>query len=501
MRFKKRFEELKDKIKNFLINNKAVTFLFVLSLAFFFYQHYSNLSWDFASYVLNARYFFYGGSYFELLRPPLAPLLLGFFLILGKVGEYVYILFVTCLFFYSSIKLADLIFNRWADKYVGKNFVRLLFPFFGLGYSTLFYAVSAGTELLSLALFQLFLFFYLKDKISGHFLALAFLTRYNFMIFFPFLLLNRDWKKIFKNIALALIVVLPWLLFNYLNYGNWLASVISSFSLNIFNRGYLETVFNFNSVLGVIGWFLPFFILGLCYSFWRKKSLEGILGFIKEKKYELIFLIVFLLIIYSYSNIPYKKARFLFNLALPVAFFSTIGVLAIIRKYPKSRKIIYYGLIFAFCFTVFLLFLKVSNEETMDKSFYSAAQRIDKLGLAKCEILSPHWVPVSYYTGNVYPLKESPRRALRKKKIILVFNTSSIDHDFRFGELGDKYEHIYAGKEYIFLGEYFKEDNCSKKYVYDEPYTREYCVEVSQEFEGIGLKNFSYYFCKLFNQN
>ena len=88
-------------ILQWIFKNKLLVILFVLSTAFFVYQHFINFSWDFATYEDNARYWAGQGSYYETGRPPLVP----FLLFIG--GEYLFIVLSSLLFLYATIKLAD----------------------------------------------------------------------------------------------------------------------------------------------------------------------------------------------------------------------------------------------------------------------------------------------------------------------------------------------------------------------------------------------------------
>jgi hypothetical protein len=70
----------------------VVTFAFLTSTAFFLWQHTTGVGWDFAAYSLNARYWFQGGTYFQALRPPLAPLLIGLFGLVSRAwAEFLFI--------------------------------------------------------------------------------------------------------------------------------------------------------------------------------------------------------------------------------------------------------------------------------------------------------------------------------------------------------------------------------------------------------------------------
>src|SRR5437016_2218738 len=94
-------------VKKWIVKNKFIVTLFFLSTSFFLYHHYSNLSWDFSIFVLNAKYWVGSSNYYEVLRPPLMSFLI---LILSpltwQVSEYIYIIIISAVFMFSTIKLS-----------------------------------------------------------------------------------------------------------------------------------------------------------------------------------------------------------------------------------------------------------------------------------------------------------------------------------------------------------------------------------------------------------
>lgn len=162
--------------KNFLLQkaNKLNIVLF-FATAFFLLGHFLYQGWDFSAYVLNAQYMFSDGNYFELYRAPLTSVLLGVFSFLGwKGAEYTYILFCSILFFFSSILLTR---NLKLDEFY--------FYLFSVNGFVLLFGLIEGTELLALALLELFLVFLIKNKwYAGAFLGLVCLTRYPLVVFF-----------------------------------------------------------------------------------------------------------------------------------------------------------------------------------------------------------------------------------------------------------------------------------------------------------------------------
>ena len=477
--------------------NLILLVLFLLSTIFFLYQHNAVLAWDFSAYILNAKYLFYEGTYFEVYRAPMTSILLGFFLIFDSLAEYLFIILVATLFLWGNIKLGDAIHEKFSESYnIKKEIFLLVFYIFSLSPFVLKYATSVGTELLGLAFFELFLASFIKNKTSGHFLALAFLTRYNFLLFAPLLLINKNYKQIIKNLIAFVILICPWLFFNFIKYGNWFTSIIDSYALNVANRTYTIQPFEINSIFIVAGILIPFLIIGTFSEVQRmlmkkNKSLN---------RYSLLFLIIFLLIIYDFYNTPFKITRYLFNLSLPIAFISAIGFSKIYVQSEKIKKPLLLIVILIFSLSLLTLSVTTNQIKIHDDKFYDAAQDIAKLKINNCEILSPHWVPVTYYTENVYPLGETMvDGSINQDKIILLFkNEESVDFQKEYTNF-EGYYHFYETEEYLFLSkENVTRENCSKKYVYDKPYTTNHCLILSDT--STTLKSFILKICTLINK-
>jgi len=484
---------------NFIKQNKILFSFFLLGTFIFLYQHI-NVSWDFRAYILNARYLFYDGFYFETLRPPLVPLLLGFFMLFGKLAEFLYIIFVTCLFFYSSIKLSDIIFYNWIKKGFSKKSIRAVFYFFNLSSFVLVFGIQMGSELLSLAFFELFLYLLLSKKLSGHFLALAFLTRYSFFSFLPLLFFYKNFKKVIKNILLFLLIIFPWLLFNYLKFGNWFTSIVDAYANNVLFREHLFISINFLEIFSIISWFLPVFIMGVIYtlfSLFKSKK-----RWFHSNRFYLLFLYLFFIIVLNYINIPLKQIRYLFSLSLPIAYFSSMGYLFFVFKFKKIKKYMLNIIFILFIITSFFTYLHISDDSYNYNQFNRAAEDIDNLGIDECLILSPNWVMVDYYTDNIYALgRNKISDSLNRGEIVLIFySESTIDDKFNKKEL-DKYSKLFETNEYVFLvDEEFDTDLCAKKYVYDSPYVYNHCEVISDRFKKIKMEEFILNICKFINK-
>ncbi|MBR9679746.1 MAG: hypothetical protein GOU99_01695, partial [Candidatus Altiarchaeota archaeon] len=302
-------------MKAWIKQNKFISGLFLFFTGFLVCQRLSGLSWDWVVYVLNSQYWFGSGVYFEPFRPPLLPLLMGLFSPLGwKLAELGTVVFISGLFLYSVIQLAK---TFKLDKKI--LYALMLNPFLVL------YATREGTELLSLALLQLFIAFYFrKDKKPFALIALslAALTRYTNFIFFPLVLLEKNKKKIFQNLILLAIPFIPWFIYNQLKFGHPLASIIDLFMFNMVYRAYIDMAPSLSQIL------LAFNYLALLAVIYYKKN--------KPVKQDLIWLYVLVASLYVYVTTPVKDPRHLFLAILPLSVLSA----KLLSKRKKIHKYI-----------------------------------------------------------------------------------------------------------------------------------------------------------------
>ena len=371
----------KMNLKRFLEISKVyrlIVFMFVFSTLFFIWQHLTGISWDFASYVINGKFFLSQSLYFEWLRPPLMPLLISAFSIFGWLAsEYIFIIAVSAFYLFASLRLAN-----------AANIDKRIFYCISLTPFLLNMSFIAGTELLSLALLGLFAAFILEKKagLAGFVLGLAFLTRYTNIIFIPLILffffekikLTTKIKKIFLSAVFFLIPVSLWLIYNYLASGNALMSIASSYMLNISAR---QNVFTFivpKHLLIAVNYYALLLIPGLIYG--------------KKSKGYWLMLTFAALALYSYISVPLKtqdlSVKYLFAFLLPVFYFSAI----FIEKFSKKEwmKIIFPVLI---ALNIMLAFSPAFLIMLPNASIYSdASQFLDK----DCMTMSNVWVPLNY---------------------------------------------------------------------------------------------------------
>lgn len=444
-------------IKRLIKGNKEkriILILFILSTSFFIYQNATCLSWDFSSYVLNAKYWFDGGKYFEPLRPPAMPFILGLFSVFGwRASETIFVILTSFLFMYSTVRLAkDLNFNP------------IVFYAISLNAYLLSVGLINGTELLSLAFLELFLSFLIENKpISGLFLGLSSLSRYTGFAFFPLILLHLNIKKILKSLILFGATVSSWFIYNYYKFGNLFTSIADQYANNILYREYLIQPMQLSHFLQLQNILLPFFLIGVIIKIYRgfeqikvlKRHKISLLEFLNKYKIELIILFLLFTSIFSYKNTPVKDVRYLFNLVLPTFYFSYIGLNYIVKKTKDDKRLLLFIAILIFIVSFFTASFLIQNNLCEPRGIYlDAINKLDELNLSECSIMSNAWVILNDLNrpSLPFPREELISRSIEEGQIIVLFKHVKeppyVFDNYVMGSL----PLIYEDEKFIILG-------------------------------------------------
>ncbi|HLD57873.1 MAG TPA: hypothetical protein VJA47_06190 [archaeon] len=362
---------------NFFKANKIITLVFIITLAIWLWQRSTGFGWDFSSYSLNAEYFYGTGEYLEIMRPPLASVVMFPSGLNRALGEYFYIVFVSLLFLYSTLKLADTLkLNRTAF------YIFSLTPFsIALGF-------TVGTELFSLSLLNLSVAF-LYTKKSGIFLGLLALLRYTNIFYLPILLFQKNIKKIILSLIVFSLLFSGWLVYNWYLTGDPLTSLKDFYALNIKYRDYIPlTMPKVEDILFAFNFTIPFLILGI-YSRIKKIGKTDVLMFV-----------IMAITILVFIRTPIKEPRYLYSLVLPAAYFATLSL-----KKIKFKYIVPTFLVITLITTAFL----VPAMKLIDPSNYK-----EIVSKVNCAAKSNIWVALNYYGLST----DSPSRGLQVYKDI-----------------------------------------------------------------------------------
>jgi hypothetical protein len=424
-----------------------IIILFIFATSFWLFQHNQVYSWDYSAYVMNAQYWSGEGNYYEHYRAPLTSGMIWTLSLFGwEAARYLYIIFVSLLFLYSSLKLAESL-----------NFDKLIFYAISLNPFIIFYGLSVGTELLSLALLELFVVGLIKGKQNGIFGGLASIARYQFIIFFPLIIFQKSFKKIFIDGFLYGIPILGWFLIDKLFIsGHFLTSFANSYALNVKYRTYLHSpvdLIHFGKVMNIL---TPLFLIGIIvigYELLKKKEIKE---YFKKNRIHFIFFAICLISLYIYLKTPLKTERYLFPLSIGIFYFSYVGL--------DHPKLIMFKKIFVFIIITIALAAPIHIGGALPKNTYtlynSAINEVDDLKLQDCAIKSNVWVPLNYLglESTSAPRKELVEHYVKEGQILILFHGASEPEYAQDKEYLSRYPHLYESEGYSIIGN----DECFK---------------------------------------
>ncbi len=304
----------------------------------------------------------------EWLRPPLVATVLGVLQVVFpvRISEYVYIVLSSIAFFVSCYKLSEE-YDIWFDAL----YVFALSPF------VIYTATLQGTELLYLTFITLFVADF-DSSWSGLWMGLAFLTRYSGIVLIPIAFFQRKYvfvlvdRYVIRTGLIALLVVSPWLIFNYIELGHLLASPLNFYALNAVERA-STSQFDPISIILISGISTIFAL----YYLW-KGSIDSI---------DIVLITLGVLTIVRQLSIDRKETRFLIELSLVAAVLAAKVFQEIDIKFDSKHLLTLIMISYIIIGGVY-----VSSNPLTDPSPYIAAS--DDVG--DCLSVSNEWVHLAY---------------------------------------------------------------------------------------------------------
>ncbi len=202
-----------------------------LAIRLIFAFGWHEIWWDSGVYIGMGKYLFSGGEngLWEHIRPPFMPLILGLFwktgldpVLFGRLFEIILMLGVVWLTYQLAL--------QWFGEKTA------ILASLIIAISPIFYYLSFHqyTEIPSTFFVLLALWFFTKEKylLSGISAGLAFLAKFPAGIYIPiiivFLAYSKKWKQAGKTIAGTAAIILPYLAWSWMAYGNPLATLTAA---------------------------------------------------------------------------------------------------------------------------------------------------------------------------------------------------------------------------------------------------------------------------------
>jgi len=353
-------------MKSFLDENKGILFVISISFLVSFLSLNRNIWWDSAVYIGIGKFLYSFGQsgFLEPSRPLIWPLFLGAAWKIGSVVVFGKILGL--LFGAGCVYLTYLIGKEIFNKKVA--LVSALFLAFTPVF--LFFNAKMLSDVPSLFFILLSIYFFVNKKyfLTGLFAGTAFLTRFlELILFFAIVILfwiylrkEKDFLKNLSNIFIGfLLMIVPYLLFNYFMYQN----VFYSFDLQLFltkETGwmyhqpfwfYFVNLFmeNVLFVFALFGIALIFKCQKYSAIHYGKRNIsehaqetpvsdERFLTKPDYKKFTILF--SFLTFFAFFSFIAHKEVRFILLFLPYLCILSSYGIFGVFNRI-KSKKIIF----------------------------------------------------------------------------------------------------------------------------------------------------------------
>ena len=323
-----------------------------------FLNFYDNVWWDSSVYIGMGKYIYSSGNsgLWESSRPLIIPLILGFGWTIG-IDSVLFGRIISILFSAAVILMVYLIGLKLFSKRIA-----LLASFFtAFSFNFLFFSPNILTEIPSTFFLLAAFYFFLGNRffLMGLFSGLAIMTRF-FQIFtliglasvFIFYFYRKPdfWRKVMYIFLGALIIILPYILFNYLMYNDILLplKVQTHLTKTTGWTNYQEYGFYLVGLLKEN--FLILLLLALPFFFRKSHKFTALLAM------PLVYLLIFTLV-------KHKEMRYMLHILPFLSILLAYIILELYKKinYKRIAKFALFAVIFAWVLFTLLSFSNVAN--------------------------------------------------------------------------------------------------------------------------------------------
>ncbi len=352
-------------MKTFLDGKKGILFVISIFFSVSFLSFNSNIWWDSAVYIGIGKFLYSFGQsgFLEPSRPLILPLFLG---AVWKIGLDVVVFgkILGLVFGAGCVYLTYLIGKELFNKRVA--WVSALFLAFTPAFLFFNTKILSDVPSLFFILLSVYLFVNKKYFLTGLFAGAAFLTRFLellvllviFILFWIYLRKEKDFlKNLFNILSGFLLMVIPYLLFNYFMYRN----IFYPFNLQLFLTK--ETGWMYYEPFWF--YFINLFKENVLFVF----ALFGLALVFKKPDYnKFTILFSFLAFFAFFSFIAHKEVRFILLFLPYLCILSSYSIFTVFNRI-KNKKII---------FSLFLLMFLIWFGQTAYQLRYNYGEQINQ---------------------------------------------------------------------------------------------------------------------------
>ncbi len=307
--------------------------------------------WDENAYLGNARSHIANASYTENFRYPLLE-----FIVAGAwkiTGESIFVARIIAILFYLGTVY---LFYLLSKKYFKKN--ELLTIFFAFSPLMIYWGFRVYTDIPSL--FFIMLSFYFMDKsylLAGIAGGLGFVTRFTAVLYIGaitlYLFSIKKIKKSFVYLCGVAIIIIPWLIRNYVLHGNPIWDFMTYNSMNNI----------YNTFKSPLPFLLDLIIYG---NIFLIILIIAIRKLVKNDKFRAMLIYISVYIIYIAFISHVKESRYIIGILPFVFILGWSGIMSIKKKNIRNTLILAIAVI-SFCLLINTLF-SINREFYCDRN-------------------------------------------------------------------------------------------------------------------------------------
>ena len=387
---------------DFIYKNRkfVILSLFIALSVFFSLEFYYIRIWDYLVRIMDAQFFFHGGTYFEIPRAILESVIIGLYgFVMGPLAIYGFIITATVIFF-----LAVYDFSKAFKLKMLLVLLILMNPYI------IFYTMQAGSELMVFSFLILFVAEVKRGRAfyAGLFFVLAFISKYYaiFFIILALFLINKDIRKSLEKILVfigsSLLFISPYLAYNLIFFHNFIYSFASSVKENAggglipaLPSNFLYLMLEFAFLAAVIA------IVVIRSLLFKTKERTHWLSF---KNNGLMLLVVaFLIGAYIFGTSAHSLGGG-YRFILGAVIFSTLIVSLALNK--RDTGWMFALAVIGIIFAIFIL-MSFADDGHINKVEMQTAISLFKsvYNTTNCTVQSNQWVELNYYgLSATYPL-------------------------------------------------------------------------------------------------
>ncbi len=336
--------------------------------------------------------------YFEPYREPISILVFAFLSMFFNQPIMPYIILAYLAYLFVFCKLSK---ELKLDRLIA-------FTVFLNAFLAYFLFLPNGGEILCIIFVLLALFYLLrKNPVAGALLALATLSKYPAIVLLPAVLLLDSKKKILIAVALEVLVLALWSIFDYIVYSNPFYSYLESIAnSNVISTG---SAINAYAAFLILVYPAAITLVAFVALYVKKQKIKVRADYNTKLFASLIILALAEAAVIIPHNNPETQARYGYLLSVVLLIPAALLLNAAVRKAPKLKYYVAASAIALFICIIYAIYalgniptVVYYNPDSGNSIYVHAWTELNALGFGNCRFVSNAWIPMLYSGYDAY---------------------------------------------------------------------------------------------------